>query len=98
MGAMMPTTREYEWRDAKGASYRRAVAADACAFYLMSYKLGWVVETKPRFDKVGAPDKSPNPDVLRVFVVSTGERVFIDGQPGVRARLYDEPLTTWVTL
>ncbi len=33
---------------------------------------------------------------LAVHVSSTGERVVIEGEIGVRARLWNEPLTGWV--
>ena len=76
--------RRYEWRHQNGAVHNSGVSGDACVFWLASYAGGQVVRGAPR--KEGDPDRS-----LRLFVSATGEQVFINGTPGVSAKLREQP-------
>ena len=74
--------RWYAWINTSGREYRRALAPDACRFWLDSFATGSVIQ--PSLRKEGEPDRS-----LSLRVVATGERVLVSGTPGQDARLVE---------
>ena len=86
----MPTKRFYEWRYADtGQLWGKPLECeDACEFWLKSYA---APATSGKQVVSGGTGRS-----LHLYVSKTGERVDISGEPGVRARLHNEPLTDWV--
>lgn len=74
--------RWYVWRTASGTNYVRLLAPDACHAWLASYAIP-IVEK----GAATAPGAAPSPNTLFLYVEATGERLSLDGEPGVRAQL-----------
>lgn len=82
----LTTKRYYEWRKPNGAIYGKPrLCEDACEFWLLEVKAGTIT---------GGNSTNPK-DAVYIHVSSTGEKVSVDGIAGVKARLWNEPLTTW---